>query len=239
MPIVNLTDARLRGLKSADGELIDKRTGLIARADRAGKVTFSFRYRAQGKRKRLILGAFPTLGLAEARIEANRIREGIRKGADPAAERQAARAQAAAMTFNELVGLFVERYARRSTVLLAGYSALSARRVCPHWGAGRPLRSPGAMPSTLLFTIADRAPVGANRVKAILSKLFNWAIDADCSTPARCTASAPDQGGPRPHAGSLSDLEIATLLWHALDRANACPDPGRAPDRAADGRAPW
>lgn len=224
MPIVNLTDARLRGLKSADGELIDKRTGLIARADRAGKVTFSFRYRAQGKRKRLILGAFPTLGLAEARIEANRIREGIRKGADPAAERQAARAQAAAMTFNELVGLFVERYARPSTSSWRATQRYLRADVCPHWG-GRPAASITRRDATtLLFTIAARAPVGANRVKAILSKLFNWATDNGLlDTSPMYGVRSPTREG-RGRTRVLSDFEIATL-WHALDRANVMPGP--------------
>ena len=38
MPTKNLTDAHVRAIKHADGEIIDAKTGLIARADREGRL---------------------------------------------------------------------------------------------------------------------------------------------------------------------------------------------------------
>jgi integrase len=223
MPIVNLTDARLRGLKPSDGELIDQRTGLIARADRSGKVAFSFRYRAQGKRRRLILGGFPDgLSLADARIEVNRVREAVRKGTDPVTDRRASRAAPAAMTFRELADLFIERYARRSTSSWRATQRHLRVDVCPHWGERPAASIVRRDAAALLFALAECAPIGANKVKAILSKLFNWSVDAGLlETSPMYGVRAPTRKG-RGRTRALSDPEIA-VLWHALDRSDVRP----------------
>ena len=74
MPIEDLTTTRLQNLKHADGELIDTRSGLIGRADRTGTLLL-IRYRHGGARRRIIVGAFPTVSLSEARKAVGAIRE--------------------------------------------------------------------------------------------------------------------------------------------------------------------
>jgi hypothetical protein len=63
MPIERLTDARLRGLTYEDGELIDAKSALMARADKTGTVTFTTRYRFGNKRPRIFLGTYPLMPL--------------------------------------------------------------------------------------------------------------------------------------------------------------------------------
>ena len=67
MPVENLTDARVRGIKHKDGELSDAKTGVLVRADQAGAITFTYRYRHGGARRRIVIGRFPGMSLAEAR----------------------------------------------------------------------------------------------------------------------------------------------------------------------------
>ena len=83
MPTETLTDVRVRGIRHEHGEIIDARSGLIARADKAGAVTFSFRYRSNGARRRIVIGRYPALTLAAARLAVGQLREEVRKGGDP------------------------------------------------------------------------------------------------------------------------------------------------------------
>ena len=115
MPIKKLTDARLRGLTHADGEIVDARSGLSARADLGGRVTLSIRYRFGQTRPRIFIGSYPQATLADARAEADKIREAVRKGRDPQAERRSSTASVQ-LTFNALADLYLERYAKISKV---------------------------------------------------------------------------------------------------------------------------
>ena len=94
MPTAALTDKRLRGLRREDGEIIDVKSGLSARADSEGKVSLTYRYRLGKTRPRIFIGHFPQTALADARIEAGKIRELVRKGRDPQADRRAGAAAA-------------------------------------------------------------------------------------------------------------------------------------------------
>jgi integrase len=94
-----LTPSFLRSVKPpavgqveyADGD------GLRLRVSQAGTATWVLGCRdAQGKPRRFPLGSYPTLGLAQARLNARELRERVRKGHDPIKEAQQARERAAA-----------------------------------------------------------------------------------------------------------------------------------------------
>jgi hypothetical protein len=73
LPVENLNDSRVRTLAHSDGELIDIKSGLLVRTDRAGAITFSFRYRAGGARRRIVLGRYPAMSLSAARAAAAKV----------------------------------------------------------------------------------------------------------------------------------------------------------------------
>ena len=134
MPTETLTAARLRGLDHADGEVIDAKSGLIARADRtASSLSPPLPFRRCAPR--LVTGRFPELSLADARIAVGRIRQQVRNGSDPQPNRRNSRHRPAAMTFNELADLYIERYAKRSKSSWArGSSVILRVDVRPLWG---------------------------------------------------------------------------------------------------------
>lgn len=69
--------------------------GLSIRVLPSSTKQFEFRYtNRQGARRRLALGTYPDLSLAEARLKAAGVRVAVADGHDPVAERQAARAKA-------------------------------------------------------------------------------------------------------------------------------------------------
>jgi len=80
--------------------------GLLLRVTSSGAASWILRTTIAGKRRDIGLGGYPEVSLAKARSEASHLRDRIRKGFDPVAEREAARAslmaaQAAQVTFDE------------------------------------------------------------------------------------------------------------------------------------------
>ena len=157
------------------------------------------------------------MSLADARLAANRIQEQVREGRNPQAERRTRNA-ASQLTFNELVALYLTRYAMKTKASWRLDQRHLRVDVCPHWG-NRPAVSLTRQDATkLLFGLAGRAPIGANRTKAILSKLFSWSVDNGLldNNPMLGVKSPTREG--RGKTRVLSDREIQ-VLWAALEIA--------------------
>ncbi|MGH6910634.1 MAG: tyrosine-type recombinase/integrase [Phenylobacterium sp.] len=105
MPRRALTDATVAGLKAEPGRQTEhpdtKVAGLMLRVSPGGTKTWVMRYAAPtGERRRMKLGTYPALGLADARLKALKGRTSIEEEGDPAAER--ARARQLSRTVDEL-----------------------------------------------------------------------------------------------------------------------------------------
>lgn len=90
-----LTDAKVRAAKPgkkpykmSDGE------GLYLFVTSAGGKSWRFKYRMAGKEKLLVIGAYPTVSLADARSRRKAAKEQIDQGDDPAIEKQKAKIDA-------------------------------------------------------------------------------------------------------------------------------------------------
>ena len=101
MAKIELTDAYIRSLRVVvRTEITDaKETGLSLRAFGSGKKTFAFRVRGpNGKIQRAVIGRYPDIKLAAARLEAAELRQRVRQGEDiTAVARKTAEATAAAI----------------------------------------------------------------------------------------------------------------------------------------------
>lgn len=101
------TDRQLSALRPAetkyDVAVADSR-GLGLRVYPTGAKVFGYRYTStSGARRRLVLGAYPDLSLAEARAKAAALRVEVREGGDPAGERAAEKEKArTGETLNDL-----------------------------------------------------------------------------------------------------------------------------------------
>src|SRR5262245_9745959 len=88
---IDLTDRGIKGLKPRDVPFYVsdlKRPGLQLRVALDGSKSWSVRYRVNGRLRRLTLGDFPTIELADARKSAKDARKQALSGADPAEEKQ-------------------------------------------------------------------------------------------------------------------------------------------------------
>lgn len=93
-----LTDKQARNAKPrAKPYKLAVGNGLYLEVMPTGAKYWRLKYRHAGKEKRLALGVFPEVSLADARDDRDRARIEIREGRDPSAERRAKRAQDAAL----------------------------------------------------------------------------------------------------------------------------------------------
>ena len=89
---MSLTDVKIRVLKAADRpyKATDDR-GLYLEVSPSGTKLWRFRYRYLGKDKRIALGCYPKVGLAEARRKRDDVKSKLYEGVDPGAERNRAK----------------------------------------------------------------------------------------------------------------------------------------------------
>jgi hypothetical protein len=146
-------------------------TLLADHAQRRAHVLF---YRVNAIQKRDSLGRFPSVSLADAREIARAAQFSVAKGNDPAADKKAARQVA---TFADLAGLYLERHAKRTKKSWRDDERTLKAELLPRWKnvpvvgvSRRDVRS-------ALEAIVERgAPIMANRVRALISKIYNWGV---------------------------------------------------------------
>lgn len=108
-----LSDVKIRSLKARDKiyKVSDDR-GLFLEVNPTGSKLWRYRYLLHGKDKRIALGSYPAVGLADARKKRDEIQQQIAKGADPVLERKReklAAAYSAANSFGEIAKEYIEK----------------------------------------------------------------------------------------------------------------------------------
>ena len=162
-----------------------------------------------------------SLGLATARRLAQDALDTVAEGKDPAAEKQASKSQfgLGSDLFSAVAAEFVERHARPNT--RASSARLTeqwlAKDVLPKWGNRRIQDITKRHVHDLLDGIVERGGgLSANRVLAVIRKLFNWAVQRGIIT-ASPVAGIKAPLAERSRDRVLSDDEIR-WLWLACDR---------------------
>lgn len=219
-----LTVTAIRNAKPADKvqRLSDGR-GLYLEVTPTGGRYWRLKYRHAGKEKRLALGVFPAVSLAEARKRRDEARKVIEAGRDPAAERKARKAQAAlsaANTFEAVAREWLAGQERKMTPATYGKAErMLAANVFP-WIGDRPV---GEIEAPDLLAVLKRIEArGANetahRIKARCGQVFRYAVAHGLLTR---DPSADLRGALAPivsksHAAVTDPAQVADLL-RALD----------------------
>ncbi len=193
----------------------DERTpGLGLRVSQGGKRAWTVLYRIGGRMRRLTLGPYPSLSLADARrMAATSLRE-VHHGNDPATAKQEARA---ADTFGELAELYLERHAKVEKRSWPEDERIIERELNPAWKNRKATEIKRADVIALLDQIVERdAPVMANRVKALVSKIFNFAIRRGIveANPAHGVGSP---GGKETQRDRVLTEDEIRLVWKAFE----------------------
>src|SRR5258708_4904917 len=169
------------------------------------------------------IGRYPDLSLADARDRAKIARNEVARGVDPSATKiQLRRAE----TFGELADQFIDDYAkpRKRTWRIDQGDIGSELARWRHVKAADVKRRDVI---ALLKAIADRpAPIKANRIQALIRKIYNWAIGRDLVETHPCTGIVPfGKESRRTRVLTNDELvqfwEAAEASWHSATETPA------------------
>lgn len=188
----------------------DAATGLYLRLSVSRKI-WLYRYKLDGRVGVLGLGK---QGLADARQLAREAHAQVRKGFDPKAEAQRAKAEAGRMpTVESFVVEYIDRYAKRNKKSWEQDARLLRREVVPVIGRLRLDQVHRRDIIKLLDAIQDRErPVLRNRVLAVTRGMCNFAIERGVLEHNPVTRIKATRETPRERV--LSDEELKRL-WEA------------------------
>lgn len=203
--------------------------GLYLVVQPSGSMSWAFRYRHAGRPRKMTIGPFvlgqdATFTLAKAREAAQEASRIASDGRDPAEVREEEKAPEPELVKVDLVGdvldEFVKRHVKKKNRESTQTNTISFidKRIRPEW-KDRDIRTITKRDVVkLLDDIADSgAPETAARVRAILSKFFNWAVDRDIVDASPVPkGSTAKQGASRERV--LTDQEVR-LVWLACEKA--------------------
>ncbi|ODU41236.1 integrase arm-type DNA-binding domain-containing protein [uncultured Aquimonas sp.] len=213
-----LSDAAIRKAKPADKpqRLFDG-GGLYLELSPAGSKLWRLKYRFGGKEKRLALGAYPAVSLAQARERRDEARAQLAQGQDPGEVRKAARhaAEFAGSQTFEIVGRDWLKRQRLAESTRVAVTWVLERKLFPHIGA-RPV---GAIePPELLAALRKSEAAGtletAKRARSVAGRVFRYAIACGLAErdPSRDLAGALTPPKPQSFPAITDPAQLGTLL---------------------------
>ena len=203
----------------ADGQA----RGLYLIVQPTGGKSWAVRYSHHGTVKKVTLGPYPALSLAEARRRALGIAASVANGADPATEKKverkaAERAPDVVRTVRMIADEFLRRHTdeKNGARWAAETKRILDRNILPAIG-DKPASSVGkAEIHDILDTIMDRGtPIAANRTLAVVKKLYRWALSRGYVDRDPCAGIAKP-GDETKRDRVLSDGELA-CVWRAAE----------------------
>lgn len=127
------------------------------------------------RQKRLSLGRFPAVSLADARELAREAQLKVAKGGDPVLAKRAARD---ALTFGELADEYIQHHAKPNKKSWAEDQRQLDSALLPKW-RNRPaveVTAEGLL-AVLNAKLRDGPPVAANRLRALVSRIFTFGAE--------------------------------------------------------------
>ena len=224
MPRLELTESIIKNLKTAlpQEEFYDAAYTLggsfgLRVSGKTGSKVFFLVYSIGGRRKRMTLGRYPLLGLAQARDKTAQTLELLAAGKDPAAEE---RNYKSASSFGDLAELFIERHVLKKCrpKTQREYIRIIEAELLPSWQHRKCVDITSEDIAALIDQISSARgrEVLAKRVRSVSSRMFNFAVERGLlrKNPVRSTP-VPTEEYPLETALSLSE---AQLLWHGLSK---------------------
>jgi len=243
-----LTDTRLRGLKPREQRYeVRDGGGLALWVYPTGRRSWVYTYEIQGKKRRRVLGEYPALSLAAARDAHDADRSLVGKGVDPVEAEKQSRAQAdaersaeaarraaeeATPTVSRLAELYIEKWAKPNKKTWAEDDRKLEKEVKPHLGNLKVRDVTRGHVRGLLGAVVDRgSPVAANRLLALLQRMFSWAVEQDLLLSSPCQGiKMPSRETPKDRVLTPEEIRV---FWRALEAP-----PSEAGDKDSTSRVP-
>ena len=219
-----LSDVAVRNAKPREREYkLSDSGGLYMPVTPAGGKLWRLNFRVDGREKKLAIGAYPAIGLSDARTRRDDARELIATGADPSREKQQAKHRAkvsAANTFGEVATEFIDKRGREglstSTVDKSDYYISRMRPVIARMPIAE-IAAPDQL-AVLRRIEAKGNYETARRVLQLAGRVFRYAVatarlPSDPSRDLRGALTAPQ---PK-HYGAIVEPKRAGELLRAID----------------------
>jgi integrase len=195
--------------------------GLYLVVQPSGMKSWAVRYRHVGKPRKMTLGGYPELGLSEAREAARQALRIVSEGKDPATEK--AERDSDRPAHMDLMPAALDEFVARHVMVKNRQSYIDeTKRIIeadlkPQWKQKLVKHVTKRDVIKLLDAIVDRgSPVMANRVRALLSKFFAWAMERDLVDASPVVSiRAPAEETTRDRI--LTDAEIR-LAWLGAEK---------------------
>ncbi len=194
--------------------------GFGLRITENGIRTWVVMYRMGGRARRLTVGRYPALSLADARALARDAMHEVAKGNDPGAAKAARRRspEPERHTFADAAEDFLRRHVgklRRST--RGEYARYFAKVLVPRWGRRRLADLTRADVIDLLDDVMDTGKLAkANHTLVVVRKFLNWCVERGRLDASPCVmVKRPHEQRARDRV--LSDDELRAI-WGACDR---------------------
>lgn len=203
--------------------------GLTLRVWPSGRKQWTLRYRASGKQRRLDLGDFSAVTLADARKAVNAARVEVTTGHDVAVERRRATARSSE-TIGALAEVYLREHARPRKRSADADERMLNNDVLPYWRDRSVREITRRDVRAILERITKRgARIQANRTLEVIRKMLNFGVSHDW-LEANPAARIEKPGIERARERVLTDDEIRAL-WALLERFPATHEK-RAPGRS-------
>lgn len=211
-----LSDSKIKATKPGDAPVVlHDGFGLYLEISPAGKRSWKFRYRVDGKRSKVTIGQYPLVSLQEARAERDRLRKMVDEGQNPSAEKKAkkiVRALEKSNTFESVSREFISKNEAKWTPLYtAQLISCFEKNVFPSIGK-MPVRE--VTPAHVLHLLQAMEARGVHtyaiQVRQWISAVYRYAVvtlraEFDPAAPLKGAITRP----PINHARALSIEEIA------------------------------
>lgn len=215
-----LTDTVIRMAKAADidRKLADEK-GLYLLVTPNGSKLWRFKYRVDGREKKLALGAYPGVSLKDARIARDAARHLAQSGGDPALAKREARIAkriAAANTFGGIAEEYISKLeAEKKADVTIGKTRWLLAKLTPALGT-RPVSqiTPHELLAVLRVSEREGHRETARRLRSFASRVFRYAVataraSADPAHPLAGALAAPVA---KHHAAITDSVAFGALL---------------------------
>lgn len=221
--VTRLTKRIVDGATPADKDYFiwdDDLSGFGLRVMRSGRRSYVIQYRSGGRTRRLTFAKHGVMTPDEARKMARELLVDVAKGGNPSETKRLARQ---APTVKELCDRFLSEHAetRCKTTTLKDYRFFTDKVIVPRFGKMKVLDVTRKDVADLHHSLKE-TPYKANRMLAVLSKMFNlaelWGTRPDGSNPTRHVRKYAEQKRER-----YLSMEELTRLGDVLQQ---CEDEG-------------
>ncbi len=216
---MKFTDAKVKALKPKEERYEEWEAngrGFGVRVSPKSRKSWIYMYRFKGASRRMTLGKFPAMTLAEAHAEHAEAKKKLDKGIDPGLERvNSNRHGRDASTIKGLVKEYIEKRSKNNKGWKEEKRILE-KDIVPKWGNRKAEDIKRRDVILILDQIVDRgSPVMANRTLSALRRMFNFAIGRDIVRGSPCHPIERPGGKEEERDRHLNENETE-LFWLRL-----------------------